>query len=152
MKSKAEVQRAALIEALVEMDDKLMEKYFAGEEITVEELKVALRKGTIEGKLFPVLGGDSRTVMAKTILDYIALCLPSPLDLPPVQGDDPRTGSEIERKPDENEPFCGLVFKLVSDPHIGNLSYFRVYSGTLKAGSYVYNSTKGVRERVRDWC
>ena len=148
LKSKAEVQRAALIEALVEMDDKLMEKYFAGEEITVEELKVALRKGTIEGKLFPVLGGDSRTVMAKTILDYIALCLPSPLDLPPVQGDDPRTGSEIERKPDENEPFCGLVFKLVSDPHIGNLSYFRVYSGTLKAGSYVYNSTKGVRERV----
>jgi elongation factor G len=73
LKSKAEVQRAALIEALVEMDDKLMEKYFAGEEITVEELKVALRKGTIEGKLFPVLGGDSITVMAKTILDYIAL-------------------------------------------------------------------------------
>ena len=148
LKAKAETQRAALIEALVEMDDKLMEKYFAGEEIDVEELKIALRKGTIEEKLFPVIGGDSRTAMAKTILDYIALCLPSPLDLPPVQGDDPKTGSEIERKPDENESFCGLVFKLVNDPHIGNLSYFRVYSGVVKAGSYVYNSTRDVRERI----
>ena len=148
LKAKAETQRASLIEALVEMDDKLMEKYFAGEEINVDELKAALRKGTIEGKLYPVLGGDSRSAMAKTILDYIALCLPSPLDLPPVQGDDPRNGSEIERNPNENEPFCGLVFKLVYDPHIGNLSYFRVYSGTIKAGSYVYNSTKDVKERI----
>ena len=148
LKAKAETQRASLIEALVEMDDKLMEKYFAGEEINVDELKAALRKGTIEGKLYPVLGGDSRSAMAKTILDYIALCLPSPLDLPPVQGDDPRNGSEIERNPNENEPFCGLVFKLVNDPHIGNLSYFRVYSGTIKAGSYVYNSTKDVKERI----
>ena len=148
LKAKAETQRAALIEALVETDDKLMEKYFAGEEIDIEELKIALRKGTIDGKLFPVLGGDSRTAMAKTILDYIALCLPSPLDLPPVQGDDPKTGSEIERKSDENDSFCGLVFKLVNDPHIGNLSYFRVYSGVVKAGSYVYNSTRDVRERI----
>lgn len=148
LKSKAEEQRATLIETLVEMDDKLMEKYFAGEEISVEELKGALRKGTLESKIFPVLGGDSRTVMAKTILDYIALCLPSPLDIPPVQGDDPKTGAEVERKPLETEPFCGLVFKIVNDPHIGNLSYFRVYSGTVKAGSYVYNSTKNVRERI----
>ncbi len=148
LESKAKEQRDALIEALVEMDDKLMEKYFAGEEILVDELKIALRKGTLESKIFPVLGGDSRTLMAKTILDYIALCLPSPLDVPPVQGDHPKTGAEIERKPDENEPFSGLVFKIVNDPHIGNLSYFRVYSGTVRAGTYVYNSTKGTKERI----
>lgn len=148
LKSKAQEQRATLIEALVEMDDKLMEKFFAGEEISVEELKVALRKGTLESKVFPVLGGDSRTAMAKTLLDYITLCLPSPLDVPPVAGDHPKSGAEIERKPDENEPFSGLVFKIVNDPHIGNLSYFRVYSGTVKSGSYVYNSTKDTRERI----
>jgi elongation factor G len=148
LKSKAQEQRATLIEALVEMDDKLMEKFFAGEEIPVEELKVALRKGTLESKVFPVLGGDSRTAMAKTLLDYITLCLPSPLDVPPVAGDHPKSGAEIERKPDENEPFSGLVFKIVNDPHIGNLSYFRVYSGTVQSGSYVYNSTKDTRERI----
>lgn len=148
LESKVKEQRDALIEVLVEMDDKLMEKYFAGEEILVDELKVALRKGTLESKIFPVLGGDSRTLMAKTILDYIALCLPSPLDVPPVQGDHPKTGAEIERKPDENEPFSGLVFKIVNDPHIGNLSYLRVYSGTVRAGTYVYNSTKDTKERI----
>lgn len=148
MKSKVDQHRAILVETLVEMEDSLMEKYFAGEELTIDELKSALRKGTLEGKIFPVLGGDSRSPMAKTILDYITLCLPSPLDVPPVQGDHPKTGEEIERKPDENEPFAGLVFKIVSDPHIGNLSYFRVYSGIIKAGTYVLNTTKGIRERV----
>ena len=148
LKGRAEEHRAILIEALVEMDDALMEKYFAGEEITVDELKAALRKGTLESKVFPVLGGDSRTVMSKTILDYITLCLPSPLDVPPVQGDHSKTGNEIERKPDEGEPFSGLVFKIVNDSHIGNLSYFRVYSGTVNSGSYVYNSTKDIRERI----
>ncbi len=148
LKSRTEEYRATLIETLVEMDDALMEKFFAGEEITVDELKVALRKGTLESKIFPVLGGDSRTAMSKTLLDYITLCLPSPLDVPPVQGDHPKTGAEIERKPDESEPFSGLVFKIVNDPHIGNLSYFRVYSGTIKSGTYVFNSTKGIRERI----
>ncbi len=148
MKAKVDQYRAVLVETLVEMEDSLMEKYFAGEELTVEELKAALRKGTLEGKIFPVLGGDSRSPMAKTLLDYTTLCLPSPLDIPPVQGDNPKTGEEIERKPDEAEPFSGLVFKIVSDPHIGNLSYFRVYSGTIKAGTYVLNSTKNIRERV----
>lgn len=148
IKKEAEEKRALLVETLVEMDDNLMQKFFDGEEITEEELKMALRKGTLGSKIFPVLGGDSRTVMAKVILDYIALCLPSPLDVPPVQGDHPKTGAEIERKADENDPFSGLVFKIVNDPHIGNLSYLRVYSGTVEAGSYVYNSTKGVRERV----
>jgi elongation factor G len=148
LKEKAEQYRATLIETLVEMEDSLMEKYFAGEEITSEELKVALRKGTLESKIFPVLGGDSRSAMSKTLLDYITLCLPSPIDVPPVQGDHPKTGAEIERKPDENEPFAGLVFKIVNDPHIGNLSYFRVYSGTISSGTYVFNSTKGIRERI----
>ena len=148
LKSRAEEYRATLIETLVEMDDVLMEKFFAGEEITVDELKMALRKGTLESKIFPVLGGDSRTSMSKTLLDYITLCLPSPLDVPPVQGDHPKTGAEIERKPEESEPFSGLVFKIVNDPHIGNLSYFRVYSGTIKSGTYVFNSTKGIRERI----
>ncbi len=148
LKTRTEEYRATLIETLVEMDDALMEKFFAGEEITVDELKMALRKGTLESKIFPVLGGDSRTSMSKTLLDYITLCLPSPLDVPPVQGDHPKTGAEVERKPDESEPFSGLVFKIVNDPHIGNLSYFRVYSGTIKSGTYVFNSTKGIRERI----
>ena len=148
LKVKTEEYRNVLIETLVEMEDALMEKFFAGEEITAEELKGALRKGTLESKIFPVLGGDSRTSMSKTLLDYITLCLPAPIDVPPVQGDHPKTGAEIERKPDESEPFAGLVFKIVNDPHIGNLSYFRVYSGTIKSGTYVFNSTKGIRERI----
>jgi elongation factor G len=125
-----------------------MEKYFAGEELTVEELYSALRKGTLAGKIFPVLGGDSRSAMAKTLLDYITICLPSPIDKPPVKGINPKTGESMERKADESEPFSSLVFKIVNDPHIGNLSYFRVYSGGINAGSYVLNSTKGVKERV----
>ncbi len=140
--------RATLVETLVEMDDVLMEKYFEGKDITTEELKVVLRKGTLESKIFPVLGGDSRSPMAKILLNYITLCLPSPLDVEPVQGDHPKTGAEIERKPDENEPFSGLVFKIINDPHIGNLSYFRIYSGTIKSGTYVLNSTKNIKERV----
>ena len=144
----ADRYRATLVETLVEMDDALMEKYFEGKEITTEELKVALRKGTLESKIFPVLGGDSRSPMAKILLNYTTLCLPSPLDVPPVQGDHPKTGAEIERKPDEDEPFSGLVFKIVNDAHIGNLSYFRVYSGTIKSGTYVLNSTKNIKERV----
>ncbi|MCD4756531.1 elongation factor G [bacterium] len=140
--------REILLEKLVEQEDSLMEKYFAGEEITVDELYGALRKATIAGDMYPVMGGDGRSAMARTLLDYITICLPSPLDVPAIKGIDPKTKEEIERKPDENEPFSSLVFKIVSDPHIGTLSYFRMYSGTLKAGSYVYNSTKGIRERV----
>lgn len=148
MKEMTEKYREILIEKLVEQDDALMEKYFAGQEISVGELKKALRKATINLDIFPVLGGDSRTAMAKTLLDYITVCLPSPLDVPSIRGIDPKTKESIERHSDENEPFSSLVFKIVSDPHIGTLSYFRVYSGTVKAGSYVYNSTKNIRERI----
>jgi elongation factor G len=140
--------REVLIEKLVEQDDELMEKYFAGEEITVEELNGALRKATVNLEMFPVLGGDGRTPMAKTLLDYITVCLPSPLEVRAIKGIDPETEEPMERHSDEDEPFSSLVFKIVSDPHIGTLSYFRIYSGTIEAGSYVYNSTKGVRERV----
>jgi elongation factor G len=140
--------REILIEKLVEQDDELMEKYFAGEEITVDELLDALRKATVNLEMFPVLGGDGRTPMAKTLLDYITICLPSPLDVRAIKGVDPETEEPMERHSDEDEPFSSLVFKIVSDPHIGTLSYFRIYSGTIEAGSYVYNSTKGIRERV----
>lgn len=148
LKAKADQYRSVLVEAIAEQDDALLEKYFAGEELTTDELMAGLRKGTLASQLFPVLGGDSRSPMAKTILDFVSACLPSPLDVPPVQGDHPKTGAEIERKPSEDEPFASLVFKIVSDPHIGNLSYFRIYSGTIKSGTYVLNATKGIRERV----
>jgi elongation factor G len=148
LKESAQKYREVMIERLVEQDDTLMEKYFAGEEITVEELYSALRKGTVNLDIFPVLGGDGRTAMAKTLLDYITICLPSPSDVPSIKGIDPKTGEEIERHANEDDPFSSLVFKIVTDPHIGTLSYFRIYSGTIKAGSYVYNSTKGIRERV----
>jgi len=140
--------RDILVEVLAEQDDVLMNKYFEGEEFTTEELYAALRKGTLNMSIFPVLGGDSRTAMAKTLLDYITICLPSPVDVPPVKGINPKNEEEVELHPDENGPFSSLVFKIVSDPHIGNLSYFRVYSGKVEAGSYVLNSTKNTKERV----
>lgn len=148
LKDKVNKLREELVEKLVEQDDVLMEKYFAGEELSVDQLRMALRKGTLSGQLFPVLGGDSRTVITRKLLDYITICLPSPKDLPPVKGVHPKTGEEIERKLEDTDPFSSLVFKIVSDPHIGTLSYFRVYSGKIAAGSYVFNSTKNLRERV----
>jgi elongation factor G len=148
MMEKVNKRREMLVEALAEQDDALMNKFFEGQELTTDELYAALRKGTLNMNLFPVLGGDSRTAMAKTLLDYITICLPSPVDIPPVKGVHPKTGEETEMHPDENAPFSSLVFKIVNDPHIGNLSYFRVYSGKIDAGSYVLNSTKNIKERV----
>ncbi len=148
IKDTVENLRKELVEVLAEQEDSLMEKYFAGEDLPVQDLYDALRKGTLAGEIFPVLGGDSRTAMAKTLLDYIAICLPSPVDVPPVKGINPKSHEAMTRKPEESEPFSALVFKIVSDPHIGNLSYFRVYSGKIESGSYVLNSTKGIKERV----
>ncbi|HOV34581.1 MAG TPA: elongation factor G [Candidatus Dojkabacteria bacterium] len=148
IKEKVDELRNTLVEALASEDDNLMEKFFAGDEFTEEELYAALRKGTLAGNIFPVLGGDSRTAMAKTLLDYVTICLPSPLDKKPVKGINPKTKEVEERKPDENEPFAGLVFKIVNDSHVGNLSYFRIYSGKINSGSYVLNSTKGIKERA----
>lgn len=141
-------RREELVEILAEQDDALMEKFFAGEELTTEELYAALRKGTLASEIFPVLGGDSRTAVSKTLLDYITICLPSPLDKPAVKGINPKNNEQVERETSENAPFSSLVFKIVNDAHIGNLSYFRVYSGKIAAGSYVLNSTKGIKERV----
>jgi elongation factor G len=148
MKDTVASHRELLLEVLAEQDDALMSKFFEGEELTTEELYAALRKGTLELKVFPVLGGDSRTAMAKTLLDYITICLPSPVDIPAVKGIHPKTGEEVERHAKEDEPFSSLVFKIVNDPHIGTLSYFRVYSGKIDAGTYVLNSTRNIRERV----
>ncbi len=148
IKDTVENLRKELIEVLAEQEDSLMEKYFAGEELPTQELYDALRKGTLAGEIFPVLGGDSRTAMAKTLLDYITICLPSPVDVPAIKGIDPKSHEPMTRKADESEPFSALVFKIVNDPHIGNLSYFRIYSGKIDSGSYVLNSIKGIRERV----
>lgn len=148
MLEQAKSMRAELIERIVEQDNTLMEKYFAGQELDIKDLKAALRKGTLAGEIFPVSGGDSRTAITKKLLDLIVENLPSPIDNPVVMGHKPKTGEEIELKKDESEKFSSLVFKLVNDSHIGTLSYFRIYSGKIGAGSYVYNSTKGIRERV----
>jgi elongation factor G len=145
---KAKEYRHTLVERVAEQDDALMEKYFNGEELTIEELRKGLRKGTLSGEIFPVMGGDSRTIIVDKLLDYIVVCLPSPKDLPPVVGHTLALDEEITRSVADNEPFSALVFKIVTDPHIGTLSYFRIYSGTINAGSYVYNATRNVRERV----
>ncbi len=140
-----------MVEKAVELEDSLMEKYLESEDaITEDELKKVIRKGTIENKIVPVLCGSAfRNKGVQKLLDAITFYLPSPLDLPPVKGtlpDNPE--KEITRKADDNEPFSALAFKVQADPHMGKLVYFRVYSGTLKAGSYVLNSTKGRRERI----
>jgi elongation factor G len=145
---KAKQFREELIEKIVEVDDKLTEKYLNGEELSEEEIKFAIRKSTISGKFFPVLGGDGRGVIVETLLDAINDYLPSPLDKPLIVGFHPKTKEEITRKPDDNEPFAALAFKVASDPFVGRLCYFRVYSGTLNAGSYIYNSSTGEQERI----
>ena len=148
MKEMAQEYHEKLVERLVEQDDAMMEKFFAGEEISADELIPLLRKATLKGDIFPVMGGDARTVVVTKLLDKIIQCLPSPVDLPPVKGVNPKTKEEEERKPSDDDPFSALVFKLVNYPNVGILSYFRVYSGTVKSGSYVYNSTRDVKERI----
>jgi elongation factor G len=148
MLAKAKEFRHTLVERIAEQDNALMEKYFNGEELTIEELRKGLRKGTLAGEIFPVMGGDSRTVIVDKLLDYIVICLPSPKDLPPVVGHTMALDGEITRSVADDQPFAGLVFKIITDPHIGTLSYFRIYSGKINAGSYVYNATRNVRERV----
>lgn len=146
---KAMEYREKMIETLADVDDRIMEKYLAGEEITVNELKSALRKGTISMKITPVLCGSAfKNKGIQLLLDAIVDYLPSPLDIPPVKGVDPKTGEEILRKPADEEPFAALAFKIMTDPFVGQLTYVRVYSGVLGAGTYVYNSTKNVKERV----
>ncbi|MBO2522219.1 MAG: elongation factor G [Firmicutes bacterium] len=141
--------REKMIEAIVEHDEELMEKYLEGEEITPEELKRGLRKACLASKAVPVLCGSSfKNKGVQLLLDAIVDYLPSPLDLPPVRGIDPRTDEEITRELVDEAPFAALAFKVATDPFVGKLTFFRVYSGTLKAGSYVYNSVSGQKERI----
>ncbi len=145
----AEEARMALMEVCAEQDDELMEKFFETGELTPEEMKRAIRKGTLAMKINPVLCGSSyKNRGVQHLLDAIVDYLPSPIDVAHVKGTNPDTDAEEERKTDDDEPFAGLAFKIVADPFVGKLAYFRVYSGSIAAGSYVYNSTKGKKERV----
>ena len=149
LRDAAEEARAALIEAVAETDDELMEKYLNGEELSHEELMTGIRKATIAGTMTPVLCGTSyRNKGVQPLLDAIVDFLPSPLDIPPVEGTKKNSDEVVTRKADDKEPFSALAFKIMADPFVGKLVFFRVYSGSLKSGSYVYNSTKGKRERI----
>ncbi|MBT9258959.1 MAG: elongation factor G [Clostridiales bacterium] len=141
--------REKMIEAAAEQDDELMEKYLEEGTLSVEEIRRGLRKGTIAMKLVPVLCGSSyRNKGVQPLLDAVIYYLPSPLDIPAVQGTHPDTGEPLERKVSDEEPFSALAFKIMTDPYVGKLTFFRVYSGVLKAGSYVYNANKQKRERI----
>ena len=150
MKEEVEEYRAKLIEAAVEADEALMEKYFDGEELSKEEILSGLRKRTISGDIVPVCCGSSyRNKGVQPLLDYVVALLPSPLDIKPVRGFEPgRKEREVERRADDKEPFSALAFKIMTDPFVGKLAFIRVYSGELAAGTYVYNATKDKKERV----
>jgi elongation factor G len=149
MRAEAETHRAALIEAVAEMDDTLTHKYLEGEELTEAEIEHGLRLGTLQNKIIPVLTGSAlKNKGIQPMLDAVIAYLPSPLDVPPVIGLDPDTGAELLRTVNDDEPFAALAFKIAADPFVGKLAFFRVYSGRLKAGSYVYNASKGRRERI----
>lgn len=148
-KEQAEEYRNKLIEAVAELDEDLMMKYLEGEEITNEELKAAIRKGTVNVEFFPVFCGSAfKNKGVQLMLDGVIDYLPSPLDIPSIKGTIPNTDEEEERHASDDEPFSALAFKVMTDPYVGKLTFFRVYSGTLNSGSYVLNSTKNKRERV----
>ncbi|HJL55706.1 MAG TPA: elongation factor G, partial [Candidatus Paceibacterota bacterium] len=149
LKANAEKLRGELIEKAVENDEKLMSDYLEGKEIPVDALKKVIRKSTIANELVPVFTGSAlKNKGVQLVLDAVVDYLPSPLDIPPVKGIDPKTEEEITREASDDEPFAALAFKLQTDPFVGQLTYFRVYSGTLEAGSYVYNTTTGNKERI----
>ena len=149
MKEKAEEYRAALVEAVAESDDELMMKYLEGEELTEEEILAGIRKATIACKMTPVCCGSSyKNKGVQPMLDAVIQFMPAPTDVPNIKGVNPETGEEDERPSSDEAPFSALAFKIATDPFVGKLAFFRVYSGTLTAGSYVYNSTKGKRERI----
>ncbi len=148
-KEKAEVERLKLVEAIAETDDVLMEKFFAEEEIAINDLKAALRKAVIDYKLVPIFAGSSlKNTGIQPLLDAVVEYLPSPTDIDHIEGHIKGKEEVVQRRLVPEEKFCGLAFKIQTDPHVGKLTYFRVYSGSIKAGSYVYNSSKDVKERV----
>ena len=148
-KEQAAKYRSELIEVAAEQDDELLEKYFSGEELTIEDIKKGIRIGTIKMNIFPTtcgtaLGNKGIQKLLDAIVDY----MPAPTDIESIKGTDPKTGEEVVRHSSDSEPFAGLAFKIMSDPFVGKLTFFRVYSGTITAGSYVYNSCKDKKERV----
>ena len=149
MMDQAQEWREKLVESVCETDEELMMMYLEGEEPTVEQIKATIRKETIEGRMVPVVCGSSyRNKGVQLMLDAVLDYMPSPVDIPAIKGVNPETGEEDERPADDNAPFSALAFKIMADPFVGKLAFFRVYSGKLTSGSYVYNSVKGKRERI----
>ena len=149
MQEDAKLSHDELIEALADIDDTIMEKFMEGEEPTIDEVKAAIRKGTIECKFFGMLCGTSyRNKGVQLLLDAIIDYMPSPVDIPPVKGIDPHNDTEITREASDSAPFSALAFKIMTDPFVGKLTFIRAYSGHISSGSYVLNSTKGKRERI----
>ena len=148
LNEKVKKYRDELIEKVVEYDDELMEKYLNGETISDEDLKNLIRKATLTGKFFPIMGGDGRGVIVWALLDAIVEYLPSPIEIPPAKATMMKTGEEVEILANDNEPFAALAFKVAADPFVGRLIFFRVYRGILKKGSYVLNSTTNNKERI----
>ena len=147
--AEAKKYRAELIEKIVEHDDALMHQFFEGKEISLADLKKTLRRAVIAAKIFPVFTGSAlKNKGVQLVLDAVVDYLPSPIEVPPVRGLDPRTGETISRQSSDEEPFSALVFKLQTDPFVGQLNFFRVYSGSVETGSYIYNSTNGKKERL----
>ncbi len=149
LKADAEKYRSELVERIVENDEGLMTAYLEGKEIALPALKETMRKAVIANKIFPVLTGSAlKNKGVQLVLDAVVDYLPSPLDIPPVKGLDPNTNEEVLRHADDSEPFSALAFKLQADPFVGQLTFFRVYSGTIESGTYIYNSTTGNKERL----
>ncbi|GAH62487.1 unnamed protein product, partial [marine sediment metagenome] len=149
MRELADEYHHKIIEGLAELDEKIMEKYLEGEEIASNEIKSAIRRLTIKNEVVPVLCGSAlKNKGVQLLLNAVVDYLPSPLDIPPVKGIDPQNEKGINRLAEDKEPLSSLVFKIMTDPYIGKLSFVRVYSGTLKSGSYVYNPTKEIKERI----
>lgn len=150
MLDQAKKYRSLLVENAAAEDEEILEKYFeVGEEgLSNDEIKKAIRTAVLNGNFFPVIGGDGRGVIVEKVLDAVNDYLPSPVDIDSIWGEHPKTGEKIERKPNDEEPLAGLAFKITSDPYVGKLAYYRVYSGVLKSGSYVFNSSTGEKERV----
>jgi elongation factor G len=149
LKAEADKYHAELVEKIVEHDDALMTSYLDGKEPTIDQLKATLRKAVIANKIFPVYTGSAlKNKGVQLVLDAVVDFLPSPVDMPPVKGINPKTGEEVTRTASDTEPFTALAFKLQADPFVGQLTFFRVYSGTIEAGSYIYNSSTGSKERL----
>ncbi|HZA87491.1 MAG TPA: GTP-binding protein, partial [Acidimicrobiales bacterium] len=149
LRAQADEYQHQLIDVLSAFDEVILEKYVSDEEITADDLQRAIRHGTLSGEIVPVLNGSAfKNKGVQPLLDAIVAYLPSPNDLPPVTGVSMKGNEELERKPADDEPFAALAFKIMSDPHVGKLTYFRVYSGTLEKGSQVVNTTSGNKERI----